>query len=49
VRGSEGREERVFMLNVELDEVVEYERGRGMLGDGLRGRITRASLLVMLI
>jgi hypothetical protein len=30
-RESLGKEERVLMLKVELDEVVEYERGRGIV------------------
>jgi len=29
---SEGREERVFMLKVELEEVFEYDLGRGIVG-----------------
>lgn len=28
----------MFILNVELDEVVEYDRGRGMMGDHGGGR-----------
>ena len=29
-RESEGREERVLMLNVEFEDVVEYDRGRAI-------------------
>lgn len=34
---SEGKEESVFTLKVELDEVVEYDRGRAMFDTLARG------------
>jgi hypothetical protein len=30
VAAADGRDDRVLMLKVEFDDVVEYDRGRGM-------------------